>query len=86
MYYNLLHIAVILALLVKAFSNLLNMLSPSPLWSNVSGISSGVMVVLGIIWAIVFLHGNNFAKIPKAVRIVLPITAVLAVASVIISN
>lgn len=78
--------AVILALLVKVFSSLMGMFSPSPLWFNVSGISSGVTVVLGIIWAMVFLHGNNFAKIPKAVRIILPLTAVLAVASVIIST
>lgn len=86
MYYNLLHVAVITALLVKAVSNIVASISPSSLWSNISGISSGATVVLGIIWAIVFLHGNNFAKIPKAVRIILPLTALVAVASVIISN
>ncbi|HOB34276.1 MAG: hypothetical protein GX090_00770 [Firmicutes bacterium] len=85
MLYNLLHAAVLLALLVKAFTSIMSVLSASPLWFNSSGISSGATVILGIVWAAVFLRGDNFAKIPAWAKILLPAAAVLAVVSIIIS-
>lgn len=84
--YLLLHLVVILALLVKAFSSIMGVYSANPLWFHISGISAGASVVLGVLWAAVFLHGNNFAKIPPWVKIVLPLAAILAAISVIITT
>lgn len=84
--YVLLHLAVILALLVKALSNIMGLYSANPLWFHISGISAGASVILGILWAAVFLHGNNFTRISKPVKIALPLAAILAVASMIIST
>jgi len=86
MVYILLHVAVILALLVKAFSSFMGIYFAEPYWFHISGISAGASVILGILWAIVFLHGNNFAKIPKAVKIILPLAAILAATSILLSS
>lgn len=85
MIYNLLHSAVLLALAVKAVSGFAKIYSSDPMWFHISGISSGIVVLLGIAWAIVFLRGDHLAKSPRVFKVLLPAAAVLAVIAAILS-
>ena len=83
---KILHIAVVLSLLVKAVSTVMKNLLPNPsLWFHISGISSGLFVLLGLAWAIVFFHGNNFSRIPRVYKYLLIIAALLAVSASILT-
>jgi len=85
MVYKLVHYGAVIVLLVKAVSSLACINKCESLWHNISGISSGLVVVMGILWAAVFLHRNNFSKISKLGKIILLVTAVLAITATILS-
>lgn len=80
------NIALTLALLAKAASGFLKLYSPNPLWFHISGISSGILVLLGLVWAIVFFQGNNFARMPKVFKLLLPAAALLAIIAALLSK
>lgn len=86
MVYNLLHIVLLSLMAAKIFSDIMKIFNADALWFHISGISSGVLVILGLIWAAVFLHGNNFARIPRKYKFLLPAGAVLAIISALLSK
>lgn len=80
MLHRIVHYALTLSLLVKAVSTYMKArvgLDSDSLWFHVSGISSGLFVLCGVIWAIVFLHGNNLSRISMGSKISLAAAALL---------
>lgn len=86
MVYNLLHIVLLTMLTAKIFSDIMKIFNANTLWFHISGISSGILVILGLVWAAVFLHGNNFARIPRKYKFLLPAGAVLAIITALLSK